>query len=75
MASPARIAGSLLPQRVYFVSIQRQLLALGPISSWWNEVQSFWRKRKNVHAEGAVMFARRKSIETQRPQSGLGRGW
>src|SRR5215831_20198164 len=34
MASPARIAGSLLPQRVYFVSIQRQSLALGPISSW-----------------------------------------
>jgi len=52
MALKARMAGSLLLKRVYFVSIQRQLLALGPISSCWNEVQSFWRKRKNVHAEG-----------------------
>lgn len=32
----------------------------------------FLTKTKNVHAEGAVMFARRKSIETQTPQSGLG---
>jgi len=64
--------GLLLLQRVYFAGLQRRLLALGPISPYWNEVQSFWRKRKNIHAEGGGPV-RTQEIGPRRAQSSPGR--